>query len=87
MPIQVKCGGCGTVLAEFNDLPVESRLQRGRHGVVRQNQRVSPQELIIKRNGGRCPNCGKRLETDVNKQQISISPFNPYVKPVSLGEF
>ena len=79
MPIQITCSRCGTVLAEFNDLPIESRLKHGTHKAIRINQRVSPQELVIKRNGGYCPNCGKKLETDANKQQVSVSPFNPYI--------
>ena len=79
MPIQIKCGRCGTVLAEFDDLPIESFLTRGKHKMIRKNQRVSPQELVIKRNAGHCPKCGKKLETDVNKQQVTVSPFNPYI--------
>ena len=73
MPIQVKCSRCGTVLAEFNDLPVEGIKNRGR---VKEN-RMSPAELVIQRNGGKCPSCGKLLESDVNKQQVMVSAFNP----------
>ena len=83
MPIQIKCSRCGTILAEFTDLPIESQLKRGRHKTIRINQRVSPQQLIIKRTGGKCPHCGKTLETDVNKQQISVSAFNPYVEAIT----
>jgi len=78
MPIQIKCGGCGTILQEFQDLPLVSVILQGKH-------HANPADVVIKRNGGHCPKCGKKLETDVNKQQVSISPFNPYVLDMVKG--
>ena len=75
MPIQITCSRCGTILGEFDKLP----LSRDVHGRFH----VSPAKRVIEQNGGKCPNCGKKLETDVNKQQVSVSAFNPYVEAIT----